>query len=70
MAKVFIIESESGWGQRVDEVKEFASMAEARRYAAGYNAKFNPPLKPGEPTPEWYMYARVEGDDGYGILRG
>lgn len=70
MAKVYIIESERGWGQRIDETKEFASMAEARRYAASYNAKHNPPLKAGESVPEWYMYAKVEGDDGYGLLRG
>lgn len=32
--RVFIMESEAGWGLRIDEVIEFASREEARRYAA------------------------------------
>lgn len=32
--RVFIMESEPGWGLRIDEVLEFASRDEARRYAS------------------------------------
>lgn len=59
--KVLIIESERGWGQKVDEVKEFDTEAEAEQFCRDYNTKFNPPLKDGEPTPNWYMYARMDG---------
>jgi len=64
MHKVFIIESESGWGQKVDEVKEFPTREEAEKFCRDYNNKHNPP----GPTPEWYMYAHLDGQ-GYGMLR-
>jgi len=55
--KVFIIESESGWGQRIDEVKEFTSVKAARKFSEAYNRKYNPPK---DVVPDWYMYAKVE----------
>jgi len=60
MTKVYIIESEAGWGQKVDEVKEFDTHEEAVEWATAYNDEHNPP----GPTPSWYMYARVEGEWG------
>ena len=63
--KVYIIESEAGWGQKVDEVKEFPSAQEAEMFCREYNRKYNPP----GPTPEWYMYAHMEGKD-FGMLCG
>ena len=53
---VYMIESERGWGQKVDEVKEFDTRAEAEKFAKDYNDKYNPP----GPTPDWYIVARVE----------
>lgn len=66
MTKVFIIESERGWGQKIDEVKEFPTYEEAEEFCREYNRKHNPPM--GR-TPEWYMYARVDGQSEFGMLR-
>ena len=50
--KVNIIESERGWGQKVDEVREFDSYDEAYSFVKEYNKKNNHPS-----VPDWYMYA-------------
>jgi hypothetical protein len=60
--KVYIMESERGWGQRVDEVKIFDSstydgdsdkaLAEAKKFVKEFNADNNLP-----DVPDWYMYA-------------
>lgn len=52
-----MIESERGWGQRVDEVKEFDTAEEAQQFAKDYNTKYNPP----GPVPDWYIVARYVG---------
>lgn len=52
--KVFIIESERGWGQRVDEIKEFDTRAEADAFCADFN-KCNTLAE----VPDWYMVATV-----------
>lgn len=57
MIKVEIIESERGWGQRVDQVKEFATRDAANRFVKEYNAYNNLPV-----VPDWYMYARIAPD--------
>lgn len=62
---VQIIESEAGWGQRVDQTLKFDSYEEAEKYVREYNTKHNPVRNF---TPDWYMYAHLEGQ-GYGILR-
>ena len=66
MTKVYIIESERGWGQRVEEVLEFDTPEEAEAYTRCYNNEHNPPATQ---TPEWYMYAHMEGQKEYGMLR-
>jgi hypothetical protein len=53
--KVVIIESERGWGQRIDEVKEFDDRAAAEAFVKDYNKENNLPS-----APDWYMYARIE----------
>lgn len=65
MTKVFIVESEAGWGIKVDEVKEFPDFASAKKFVIEYNDRYNPP----GPTPSWYMYAVLEGDNSYGMMR-
>jgi hypothetical protein len=55
--KVDIVESEAGWGSKVDETKEFPSEQKAKDFVKKYNEKYNPPLKPGERVPSWYMIA-------------
>ena len=54
--RVDIIESESGWGQKIDEVKYFDNEIEARKFVTDYNAKNDKPY-----VPEWYMYADYRG---------
>ena len=52
MWKVQIIESESGWGQRVDETISFDTKEEADKYVKEFNSQNNLPQ-----VPSWYMYA-------------
>lgn len=56
MAKIVvnIIESERGWGSRVDEVKEFPidKMQEALDFVEKFNEQNN-----SDTVPDWYMYA-------------
>lgn len=52
--KVAIIESERGWGQRIDEVREFDTRAEAAAFVVDFNAENNKPE-----VPDWYMYAHI-----------
>lgn len=54
--KVKIIESERGWGTKVDEVKYFDNETEALNFCKKYN-EINPP----GPAPEWYMQANYCG---------
>ncbi len=53
MWKVTIIESERGWGQRVDEVKEFKSYEDAKKFQMKFNSSNNEDC-----APDWYMVAR------------
>ena len=54
MILVHIIESERGWGQKVDESKEFHSMKAAKAFVKQYNAKNDK-----KTVPDWYMFARI-----------
>lgn len=60
MIRVYIIESERGWGQKVEDVKEFDTMDEAIRFCVDFN-KTN---TPSDIAPDWYMYARIENEIG------
>ena len=55
---VIVIESEAGWGERVDDVLEFDTRIEAEAYVADFN-KDNDEAT----TPSWYMYAYIDEDD-------
>lgn len=55
MTKVLMIESEYGWGQRIDEVLEFPTHREADEFAASYNQKHNNQSE----APNWYIKAVV-----------
>jgi hypothetical protein len=50
--KVDLWESERGWGQKRDEIREFETFAEAEDFAKEFNARNDKPV-----TPDWYMYA-------------
>ena len=54
MTKVEIIESEAGWGQKVDDVKEFDTHEKAAAFVEEFNS-FNDKSE----VPDWYMYARI-----------
>jgi len=51
--RVDIIESERGWGSKVDDSVYFTDRTEAAAWVKEYNDKFNPPV----PAPDWYMMA-------------
>lgn len=52
MFKVNIIESERGWGSKIDEVKEFYTQEEADDFIKDFNSKNDK-----DSVPDWYMYA-------------
>lgn len=51
--QVLIIESERGWGQRIDETRTFEDYDEAVAFVKKYNAHNNL-----DKVPDWYMYAK------------
>jgi hypothetical protein len=53
MIKVYIIESERGWGSKVDSIKEFETKELAQAYIDEYNSENDKDY-----VPDWYMYAR------------
>ena len=58
--RVDMIESERGWGQKLDEVLYFDNEAEARQYAIDYNTKHNNL----DYVPDWYIRAEYRGRVG------
>lgn len=50
--RVDVIESERGWGQKIDSTKFFKTESEAVKWVKEYNAENNLPY-----VPNWYMYA-------------
>lgn len=56
MFKALIIESERGWGSKIDEVRTFPTKEERDKFVDEYNLKYNPNMGKG-PVPDWYMIA-------------
>jgi glutaredoxin-related protein len=54
--RVAIIESERGWGRKIDDVKEFDTMEEAETFIKEYNSYNTSPT-----APDWYMQAELIG---------
>lgn len=50
--RVDIIESEAGWGQRIDETVYFDDLEEAQKFVTRFNSS-----NTAKRTPSWYMYA-------------
>ena len=46
------IESEAGWGSKVEDYVYFTTKERAEKYIKEFNAENNKPV-----TPSWYMYA-------------
>jgi putative membrane protein len=62
--KVYLVESEADWDGRIDEEVEFTTREDAERCVREYNERYNSgPVRSG-----WSMVARLERDDGYGVL--
>ena len=55
MTKVFIMEYERGWGNKIDEVKEFKTREDAEAFCKEYNSK-----NTSESAPDWYMQAEIQ----------
>lgn len=55
---VYIIESEAGWGQRVDSTEYFNDYEEAKTFVKSYNSHNNKKV-----VPDWYMYANGPYDN-------
>jgi hypothetical protein len=54
--RVDIIESERGWGSKVDEVKYFDTEESALAFCKEYNKD-----NPTDHVPDWYMVAQYQG---------
>ena len=54
--RVDIIESERGWGSKVDEVKYFDTMESAKEFCKTFNTDNNLDY-----VPDWYMRADYVG---------
>lgn len=52
--QVFIMESERGWGNKIDEVRYFDTPEQALKFIEDYNTRNNLPE-----VPDWYMYAEI-----------
>lgn len=55
MVKVLIIESERGWGQRVDSIQNFDTREKAISFCEEFNRDNNEPV-----VPDWYMFATLD----------
>jgi hypothetical protein len=56
---VHMIESEAGWGRKIDEIKKFDTEQQAKNFVKKYNDKYN--NKPV--APEWYIKAEYIGEE-------
>lgn len=54
--RVDLIESERGWGSKIDEVKHFETEQEAKDFVREFNSK-----NTAATAPDWYMYAEYRG---------
>jgi hypothetical protein len=54
--QVDIIESERGWGSKIDQVKYFETESEAREFCREFNSSNTDAV-----APDWYMQANYMG---------
>lgn len=57
--KVAIVESERGWGSRIDEIKEFSTIKSAQKFVNKFNQKNVDDYAKTGTVPNWYMYAEL-----------
>lgn len=58
--RVAIIESERGWGQRVDEIREFDTQKQAEDFVETFNSRNDKPY-----VPDYYEYAEIISQPSY-----
>lgn len=51
--RVVVIESERGWGAKVDEIRRFPTQELAAAFVKEFNSR-----NPDGPAPDWYMQAQ------------
>lgn len=51
--RVTVIESERGWGSKIDEYRRFETKEEGQAWASEFNSQ-----NTLDYVPEWYMYAQ------------
>ena len=54
LIKVQLIESERGWGQKIEDTLYFEDYSKAVEFVEEFNSKNDEPE-----VPDWYMYARI-----------
>ena len=59
--RVAIIESERGWGRKLEDVKTFPTMEAAQAFIKEYNA-----YNTATTAPDWYMQAELMDEVNYG----
>lgn len=52
--EVQVIESERGWGSKIDETKIFNNLADAEKFVNEFNSH-----NTESSAPDWYMYAQI-----------
>lgn len=52
--RVVIVESERGWGTKIDEIKYFDTQEEAEKFCKEFNKD-----NPTDHVPDWYMQASI-----------
>lgn len=52
--RVVIVESERGWGTKIDEIKYFDTKEEAEKFCKEFNKD-----NPTDHVPDWYMQASI-----------
>lgn len=55
--EVHIIESERGWGKKIEETLGFSTRKEAEAFVEDYNKRNDKTA-----VPDWYMYAVIADD--------
>ena len=58
--KVNIIESERGWGRKIDSTRMFDTLAEAEKFIKKYNKPNEEDYAKTGVVPDWYMQAELD----------
>lgn len=59
LIEVAIVESERGWGQRIDEIKKFKTQKGAKNFIKRFNQNNIDDYTKTGVIPDWYMQAEI-----------